>query len=651
MRTWRSVFSLILGLVAVWALTTPAQAAIKIDPCETADPTMLLQQCRGGAAPTAAPGPPLPRPTSAPSSRGGVVPVQPSPSPASPTPSPSASPGIATASPSTPAEQLATDTGKSVSGLAPQLKDAYRRPLGPAWSSRTITAYSFTFALGLVIFAIALLVTFARVSKNTPQRRAEFMAQTQKLFLYYPIMMFMPALVKWGLDIAAGFSEGLVRQSGSSFTTLLDSITTKMGADPFSFVTGGLGGVVVALILLGAVLLTMLLWLVMDITAQFGVQLLLLLIPITGALSIFPNAARRWSSRAIGFTLGCLLTPVVSRFAFWVMWLIGADMVAGSANVLHSLLMVVVILGIGTAAPMVLGYIMPMILPQAGGIYGGGGGSTNRPVQELVQRGWNAVESLGGRLSPSQAGGMAESAAAEKAGSSAVAQASSSGARSAAASTGGSRAGAAVGGASAAGGAAAAVGGAAAGVLWAAAKGIEAVQTAGKTSAALQLQAGGGATSAAEPPLQMPRGSARTSVGYAGRGPAAAATESSGAEGQIQANADHEDGDVTPRASETDYSTTEYLSANSNDAGESAMQQARESSDFALEPVAGDRYVEAPDAPRRDDAPTRARTSRTPKRVVPGPPPVYDAAALKEPRHGAPSSTLPASSNTPPPKD
>lgn len=492
-------------------------------PCHSTDPSLSFRDCEQQQNPPPATNTPPPS--------------------ASPTPTPSPTPTVA--KPTTAAEEWGTEVARSIGGIGETMKEAYQRPPVPTWSNASITAYAFTWAIGLVIFAIALVVTVARASRSNPQQRAELRKQAQKLWLYYPVMMVMPALVKWAVDITAGLSEGLVAQSGNSFGTFLGAFAAKMTEDPLSLIVGVLGGSVAALFLLIPVLGAMLMWLVMDITARFGVQLLLLLIPITGALSLFPNSGRRWSARAIGFTLGCLLTPVVMRFSFWVMWLIGGELVTSAANMLHAILIVFVVIAMATAAPMMLAYIMPMLLPQAGAVYGGAGGSIARPAQDLLERASSGLRDVGRSLGGSDSKVSKE--AANAAGQEAVSQAQT--ARAAGTAGQGAATGAAAGSSAAAAGsgsaagttAAGAAGGpigiAAAAALAALQKGAEMTAAASKSAAAMQLQAGGGATNAAESPVSIPlggrpqgaggqqqRSSGPGATGGAGRGPEAAAT-------------------------------------------------------------------------------------------------------------------------------
>ena len=490
-------------LVVVFAPAASAAKATK--PCDSPDPILGIANCQQGGGQTT-----LPTPTPTPSTSASAAPS------AETTPT---APRASTAS-----EEWASDTGKSVGGVADQMKDAYQRSPSPSWQT-TIIPYAFTWAIGMVIFAIAMIVTISRGSRDDPKSRAELREQALKLWLYYPLMMILPMILKWTVDTAAGVSEGLVAQSGGSFAQFLDGFSQKMDADPLSFVLGGLGGAVAGLLLLLPTLGAMLMWLIFDITSRVGVQLLMLLVPITGALSLFPGAARRWSARAVGFLLGCILTPVVTRFTFWVMWLIAKDQVTDSANMLHSLLTILVVLFMCTASPIMLAYVMPMLLPQAGAVYGGGGGSTARSAQDLLDQASNGVENMAQKFRGNQA--MSKGAA-QAAGKEAVTEASAAkAAGGGAASTSSGAASASSGGAAAATKAGAVLGPVGLG-LAALAVGAqkvgEMVESASKNAASQQLQGGGGGASAADhAPSVLPR-SRPNARGFAsrGRGPDAA---------------------------------------------------------------------------------------------------------------------------------
>ena len=479
-RTILASLAIVTTLVGL-AVAPDAHAALGQNPCNSTDPGLMLEGCDPNSGSTTTP--------------------TPTPTPTTSTPAPSASP---TASPkaSTNAEEWAQGTAEGTGKIAGTLKESYQTPTKVALSSNTIVAYAFTWAIGMVILAIALMVSVARAARTTPQSRAEATIQAQKVLLYYPGMMMIPAVVKLAVDTAMGVAEGITAQSGASFSGFLDSFGSVMTQDPLSLVTGVLGGGVAALLLLLPTLLFMLMWLVMDIAAQFGAQLLMILLPITFALGMFPNAFKRWSGRATGFLLGCILTPVVTRFVFWVMWSIAGDMLQNvSQNIFHALLIIFVVITIGTSAPIGLAYVMPMVLDRSSGVYGGGGGSSVRPGQELVDKITNGVQQ---RFTGSGGGNsILDKGTADEAGSTAVAQAKGAG------SAGGATAGSTAGGATAGGGSAAggAAGGAAAGgiaaagalgvlgaAVLAAQQGGEALGAAAKNTASMQLQAGGGHT-------------------------------------------------------------------------------------------------------------------------------------------------------------
>jgi len=387
------------------------------------------------------------------------------------------------------------------------------RPVGALFSKQTIVAYAFTWGIGMAIFAIAMVVTVVRAARGGPKARAEAQVQAVKLAAYYPLMMMVPMLVKWFSDIMGGVAEGIVTQSGVSFTQFLGQFAGVMTRDPLGVVVGVLGGAVVGLLLLLPVLAAMLLWLIEDIASAFGVQLLMMLIPITAALALFPNG-RKWVSRAIGLLLGCLLAPVATRFAFWIMFAVGGDMLTQTSNTLYALLTIFVVASMATASPIALGYIMPMLVDRAGPVYGGAGGNPAKGGQDLMNQIGDGINHLKSGGKSAEGGGSADAAGAE-----ALSQVGGKAAGGAAAE--GAAAGVAEGAAAgSAAGPIGAVAGAALGATVAAVGAVgDMVSSASKSAAAEQLAAGGGGTSAAGGSVGLPRSGPGGGPGGSGGSP------------------------------------------------------------------------------------------------------------------------------------
>ena len=123
---------------------SPVALAAQQDPCYGTDPTLALGCIPAGESP----------------------PPTPAPAPTTSTPAPSASP---TASPkaSTNAEEWAQGAAESSGKIAGTLKESYQNPNKVPVSSNTIVAYAFTWAIGMVILAVALMVSVARAVRTT----------------------------------------------------------------------------------------------------------------------------------------------------------------------------------------------------------------------------------------------------------------------------------------------------------------------------------------------------------------------------------------------------------------------------------------------------------------------------------------------------
>ena len=328
------------------------------------------------------------------------------------------------------------------------------------------TAYSITFAIGCVIFAAMLLLQLSRASHQSPRSRADLLDAFPKFALWAPLVSIAPAIIVWlWNDVAQPLAATSTQQAGSAFKSFLGSVGTRFLTDPLWFLNAGVA-VIMGFFMLLATLLMMVTWWIQDQVAEIGLYLLTLLIPIASALSLNPKW-NRMLSRIIGVVLGCMLTPVVTRFSFWVMWLMMGDKVAQTSDFMLTMLKLLIILSVSCSSPIVLSYFMPHILPNGGATYGGQGGSSSMHARDALANGGDALRRM--------TSGMKQKGAAE--------------------------AGAKVAGATAAKGAAArggiaALGGPAGIAALAAAKAVgsaaKAVESAARSGAAQQLAAGGG---------------------------------------------------------------------------------------------------------------------------------------------------------------
>lgn len=302
--------------------------------------------------------------------------------------------------PSTAAEEWASEAAKEVPPLLKTVEDRYRTT--PNMRTGFVTAYSFMFGIGIIIFCFMLVMQVGRASRESPEARAEFMQSLPKFVLYVPVMSLVPAFVYWIYgQIASPMITAMGEQSWPAATGFISQFTDAVMKDPLALV-GMVGGPIIAILVFLGMIVVLVLWLIEHMVAEFGVYLLTVLIPVAAALSLNP----RWYKmlgRVGGVIIGCMLVPVITRFGLWVMWLAMGDKMADSSeNLLVRLLWLGVVFGLATSAPMLLSYISPHVLPQGGTTSAGGGGSARGAAHGAMSSGQDAISRLTNTLKSSK---------------------------------------------------------------------------------------------------------------------------------------------------------------------------------------------------------------------------------------------------------
>ena len=270
------------------------------------------------------------------------------------------------------AEQWARESASSAGELAQQVGTQFENP--PSATQRDYAqVFSLTFAIGLIILAFTLMLQIARASRG-PVMMAELRDNLPRFVLYVPMMLAVPGLVYMLGDFTHQLGVTFAQQSGASFGQLMGAIGDQLVRNPAQVLDLLSVGPVVALIMLIVFIVVQVLWLIMDVAAAFGVYLLVVALPISAALSLYPSN-RTMLSRTIGVLIGVSLVPAVTRAGWWLMWLIQADTLAAGALDLFTMLKLLVIMILAVSSPVLLGYLMPHILPGGGVPSGGMGGA------------------------------------------------------------------------------------------------------------------------------------------------------------------------------------------------------------------------------------------------------------------------------------
>lgn len=342
-----------------------------------------------------------------------------------------------------------------------------------------VQPFALTFAIGLVIFAVVLLLTIARGSKagRNPQARQELADSLPRLLFYVPLMLAAPGAVTMVSSFTRQLGDAFAVQSGASFAVFLGRIGSGFGDVGILEL---LGQAFLALVLMIMFIFSLLVWMLEDLVAEYSLWLLTAMVPIATAMSLWPSN-RRMLWRIIGVVVGCALVPTVTRFAFWVMFQMLGDVLADGMSVM-ALIQAIVVVVLATSMPVVLGFVMPALMPNGAAGSDGTAGNWKGHVRNAGVQSKDGV----GRLTESFKGGGDAGRAAEgglppraSAGASAGKTTTGAAARTggAAASSGGAAGGGAAAGAGVAARGAAAGGASAAGpVGWAAGAAVMAAQ-------------------------------------------------------------------------------------------------------------------------------------------------------------------------------
>lgn len=268
-------------------------------------------------------------------------------------------------------EEWGTSAAESASELSELAAERYMRSADQG-TARLLSTYSMSFGIGLVIFAVVMILMLARASRGgrSAEDRAAFLDALPRMLLYVPLMIAIPAMVSFVGGLTQAMGESLAQASGASFGVfMLDAAVAFRDVGILDL----LGRAFLALILLIVYQLSMLLWLLEDLVAEYALWILTALIPIAAALSLWPSN-RRMFWRIVGVVIGCALVPTVTRFGFWVMFQMIGDRLAQGMD-LMAMLSVLVVIILSTSMPVIFAFVMPAILPQGAGASNGVAGN------------------------------------------------------------------------------------------------------------------------------------------------------------------------------------------------------------------------------------------------------------------------------------
>ncbi|WP_161490294.1 hypothetical protein [Tessaracoccus flavescens] len=337
--------------------------------------------------------------------------------------------------------------------------DRYGRATIGRDASPVLTAYGVSFAIGLIIFAIVLILTFARAARGhaSPAERTHFRESLPRILFYVPLMLGAPALISWVAGFTHSLGEAIAAQSAVDFGKFMAGAADEFGSID---VLDLLGRAFLAIILLVVYLVGLLVWIVEDLVAQYALWILTVLFPIAAAMSLWrPN--HRMLTRIIGVVIGCALVPTVTRFGYWVMTLLVDTSLSNGMGIMEMLQAIVVVM-LSTSMPILFSYVMPAILPQGAAASDGGAGNWNAHMNNA---GGQVSDGVGNLTKQFKGSSEASNGLADRVGTEAASESASASAGAGATASGGAAAGGAAAGGAAAGGAAggAAAGGAASG--------------------------------------------------------------------------------------------------------------------------------------------------------------------------------------------
>lgn len=374
MRTARLLVAVILlGLLSSWFLALSASAAEACIPAGEQDPRFQLPGAN--CPPKTSTATPTSRPTPLPTAEASSEP----------------SVGMSSAPQATTnSEEWAGDAADSASELSKVAADRYGRD--PGSRDGFVATFALTFAMGLMIFAVMLILLIARASRagvSTDARR-ELMESIPRVLLYVPVMFAVPGLVhivsSWSHDMGEAFAQ----QSGVSFGRFLTQAGEGfMDVNLLSL----LGKAFLALVLLIAYVFSLLVWLLEDLVAEYALWLLAALIPIAAAMSLWPTNRRMWW-RIVGVVVGCALVPTVTRFAFWAMFQMQGDVLASGITIM-ALLQGIVVVVLATSMPVVLGFVMPAVMPNGASASDGAAGNWQGHASSAGQQSKSGLQRLG----------------------------------------------------------------------------------------------------------------------------------------------------------------------------------------------------------------------------------------------------------------
>jgi hypothetical protein len=261
-------------------------------------------------------------------------------------------------------EEWATGFARGSASMLADLQDlmlsATKPDLKQDWWS---TQYAATWGIGCVCMAFALLAASRSMSRGGPEAKMYAEEVTTRALFYMPAMLILPPLITLGVDAANLMASWFGDEGSKSAETAIEAYIQMLSQveDTDTVVSGGTLGLIV---FAGATFISAFFAMAVLTAANYGVYTLALVLPILYGISVHP-AWKTWATRGLGVLAGVILTPTILFFGFWVMWG-GAEGLAENTDStlgrVSLMLFVAAAAGVATIAPVLLGFLMPLLV-------------------------------------------------------------------------------------------------------------------------------------------------------------------------------------------------------------------------------------------------------------------------------------------------
>jgi hypothetical protein len=259
---------------------------------------------------------------------------------------------------------LAQGSASMLEGMQLMLLGATMPDLSDPWFR---SAYAITFGLGLVATAFALLGAASQMAAGgDPTRRPDVIETVRsaglRMGLFVPMVVLLPFLVSMLSNLSYRMAATFGAEANKDASNAIEWYVTTLAnaGSPDEVVIGGALGL---MFMSGVVFIAAFTALVELTIAEFGLYLVLLIMPVLLALGVNPKW-RRGASMAGGALAGILLVPVLIFFSFWVLWgmvAIPQAEDAGPMEVFRGLLLIGAGALLAVAVPVLIGVLLPYL--------------------------------------------------------------------------------------------------------------------------------------------------------------------------------------------------------------------------------------------------------------------------------------------------